>query len=122
MTYEPARWRQCSVVSRRATGFGWHSYVCMIPCSPVVEKDDGLGVAGATGFIVGVGVVVVAAGLGLAALRFAGGTPAEQGLEGAIGALALGAVVAAPGVLAILAVRDRTVLLLPAAIILIPLS
>ena len=43
-------------------------------------------------------------------------------MEGALGALALGAVVAAPGLLAILAIKDRPALLLPAAIVLIPLS
>lgn len=88
----------------------------------MVGRDDGLGIAGATPFIITTGAVVVAAGLGLAALRFAGGTPPERGVKGAMGSFALGAVVAAPGVLAMLAVRDRPVLLLPAAIALIPLS
>lgn len=86
------------------------------------ESDEGLGLAGAAGFVVAIGAFVVAAGLALAALRFVGGTPPEQGVEGAVGSLALGAVVAAPGVLAMLAVRDRPALLLPAAIVLMPLS
>jgi len=88
----------------------------------VVECGEGLGVAGAARFVVGVGAFVVAAGLGLAGLRFVGGTPPEQGVEGLMGSLALGAVVAAPGALAMLAVRDRPALLLPAAVVLIPLS
>ena len=88
----------------------------------MVETNERLGVAGADGFVVAVGAFVAAAGLALAGLRFVGGTPPEQGTEGAIGSLALGAVVAAPGVLAMLAVRDRPALLLPAAIVLIPLS
>ena len=88
----------------------------------MADSDEGLGLAGATGFVVAIGAFVVAAGLALAGLRFVGGTPPEQGVEGAVGSLALGAVVAAPGVLAILAVRDRPALLLPAAIVLIPLS
>lgn len=88
----------------------------------MVKCEEELGLAGATGFVVCVGVFVVAAGLALAGLRFFGGTPPEQGAEGAIGSLALGAVVAAPGMLAMLAVKDRPALLLPAAIVLIPLS
>lgn len=86
------------------------------------ESDEGFGIAGATSFVVTIGAFVVAAGLALAAIRYVGGTPPEQGVEGAMGSLALGAVVAAPGVLAMLAVRDRPALLLPAAIVLIPLS
>lgn len=88
----------------------------------MVKRDEDLGVAGAANFVLGVGAFVVAAGLGLAGLRFVGGTPPEQGVEGLMGSLALGAVVAAPGALAMLAVRDRPALLLPAAIALIPLS
>src|SRR5918996_1153086 len=77
----------------------------------MAESDEGPGLAGAAGFVVAVGVFVIAAGLALAALRFVGGTPPEQGVEGAVGSLALGAVVAAPGALAVLAGRDRPVLL-----------
>ncbi len=88
----------------------------------MTESDEARGPAGTAGFVFAVGAFVVAAGLALAALRFAGGTPPEQGVEGAVGSFALGAVVAAPGVLAMLAVRGRPVLLLPAAIVLIPLS
>lgn len=88
----------------------------------MAESDEALGLAGAPGFVVAIGAFVVAAGFALAALRFVGGTPPEQGVEGAVGSLALGAAVAAPGVLAMLAVKDRPALLLPAAIVLIPLS
>jgi hypothetical protein len=66
--------------------------------------------------------VIVAAGLGLAALRFGGEAPPARGLEAAIGAAALGLVIATPGVLALLALRDRPALLLPAAALLVPLS
>lgn len=83
-------------------------------------RDD-LGV-GASTFIVATGALVVAAGLGLAVLRYVGGIPPEQGAEGALGAVALGATVAVPGLLAILAGRDRPVLLITAAITLVPLS
>ncbi len=78
--------------------------------------------AGSSGFVRAVGVLLVAAGLALALLRYVGGSPAERGVEGALGSLALGAPVAVTGVLALLALRDRPVLLLPAAIALVPLS
>lgn len=55
-------------------------------------------------------------------MRYVGGAPPERGLEGALGAAALGAVVAAPGVLALLALRERPGLLLPAATALVPLA
>src|SRR2546430_5503973 len=77
--------------------------------SSMAGSDEGLGVAGAAGFVVAVGAFVVAAGLALGGLRFVGGTPPERGVEGAIGSLALGAVVAAPGVPAMLAVSERPV-------------
>jgi hypothetical protein len=69
-----------------------------------------------------VAALLVLAGLGLAAIRFAGASPVEDGLDGALGSLALGAPVIATGVLALLAVRDRAILLLPAAIVLVPTS
>ena len=80
------------------------------------------GFAGSTGFIVATGLVVMAGGLGLGLLRFVNGVPPEHDVEGAVGALALGAVAAAAGVLALLALRDRPTLLLPAAFVLMPLS
>jgi len=86
------------------------------------DVDPALGIAGSAGFIASTGAVVVAVGLALAALRFSGGIPPEQGAEGAVGSLALGAIVAAPGILSLLALRERPALLLPAAIALIPLS
>lgn len=86
-----------------------------------MQGDDDLGV-GASTFIVATGALVVAAGLALAVLRYVGGIPPEQGAEGALGSVALGAIVAVPGLLAILAVRDRPVLLITAAITLVPLS
>ena len=69
-----------------------------------------------------VAVLLVLAGLGIASLRFFGGSPPEQHLYDLLGALALGAIVAAPGVLALLARYDRPALLLPAGVVLIPLS
>lgn len=80
-----------------------------------------LGLAGSNGFIATVGWLIVGAGAGLGLVRFVGGTPAEKGVEGAMGALALGAVVAAPGLLAFLGL-DRPVLLVPAGSVLVPLS
>lgn len=69
-----------------------------------------------------VAAILVLAGLGLATIRFAGTSPADDGVEGVLGSLALGAPVMATGVLALLALRDRAILLLPAAVVLVPLS
>jgi hypothetical protein len=68
------------------------------------------------------GVVVLLAGAALAAARFWGEAPPARDLECAVGAIAFGAVVAAPGVLALLSVHDRPALALPAALVLLPLS
>jgi len=68
------------------------------------------------------GGLIVAAGIGFALVRFFGEVPPAQNLETAAGAAAFGAVIAAPGVLALLALRDRPALLLPAAMLLVPLS
>lgn len=90
----------------------------------MVRRNDDLGLAGASSFVLASGILVVLAGLALAGFRFIGGIPPEQGdsVEGALGSIALGATIAVPGVLAILALRDRPVLLLPAGIALVPLS
>ena len=68
------------------------------------------------------GCVVLLAGAALAAARFWGEAPPARGLECAVGALAFGAVAAAPGVLALLSVHDRPALVLPAAVLLVPMS
>lgn len=68
------------------------------------------------------GALVVAGGVALGVVRFFGEVPPGQNLEAAVGAVAFGAVIAAPGVLALLAPRGRPALLLPAACILVPLS
>ncbi len=86
------------------------------------KEDAGLGVAGSTIFLATVGVSVIVAGLALGVLRFVAAQPFERGFEGALGAFALGAVVAAPGAMALMALADRPVLLLPAAVVLVPLS
>lgn len=88
----------------------------------ISTKDPELGLAGSPPFIRTVAAFLGVAGLGLAAIRFAGGSPVEDGFEGALGSLALGGAVMATGVLALLALRDRAVLLLPAAVVLVPLS
>lgn len=80
------------------------------------------GRVGSPAFIRGVAALLIVAGAGLAAIRFAGASPVEDGVEGAIGSLALGAPVMATGVLALLAVRGRAVLLLPVAVVLVPMS
>ncbi len=86
-------------------------------------SDTRLGVAGSDGFIAASGALIVAGGVALGFARFFGGAPQlERNLEGAAGAAAWAAVVAAPGVLALLALANRPVLLLPAAIMLVPLS
>jgi hypothetical protein len=68
------------------------------------------------------GGFVIAGGVTLAVVRFLGEVPPGRDLECATGAIAFGLVIAAPGVLALLALRDRPALLLPAAWLLIPLS
>lgn len=74
------------------------------------------------GTVVVAGAVVLVMGAAIAVIRFVGGSPAERGLEGALGACALGAVIAAPGALALLARIDRPALLIPAGVLLLPLS
>lgn len=49
-------------------------------------------------------------------------SPGLRGFEAALASVALGAIVAAPGVLSLLAVADRPALMLPAAMLLFPLS
>lgn len=84
--------------------------------------DSDLGLAGSTGFIAAVGSFVVAAGAGLALLRYVGEVPPQRGPEGMLGALALGTIVSVPGVLALLGLIDRPALFLSAASVLVPLS
>ena len=81
-----------------------------------------LGLAGACRTIVAIGSCIVAAGLAIVVVRYLGRSPAETGVEAWMGPVALGAVIAAPGVLAILSLSDRPALLLPAATVLIPVS
>ena len=88
-------------------------------------KHPPLGRVGSDAAVAGIGWLVVAGGVAIGVLRYVGldgASGAERAMEGPWGGLALGAVVAAPGVLVLLALRDRPVLLLPAAIILFPLS
>ncbi|MEK7410906.1 MAG: hypothetical protein AAB327_05905 [Actinomycetota bacterium] len=68
------------------------------------------------------GALVITAGVALVLVRFFGEAQPGRNLETAVGAIAFGAVIAAPGVLALLALHDRPALLLPAAMLLIPLS
>jgi hypothetical protein len=68
------------------------------------------------------GGLVVAAGVTFGLVRFVSGEPAGQNLEAAVGAIAFGSVIAAPGVLALFALHDRPALPLPAALLLVPLS
>lgn len=70
-----------------------------------------------------VGGLIVAFAAVLGAVRFAGRSPAETAAEAAVSSVALAAVIAAPGVLTLLARRQgRASLLLPVGIALIPLS
>lgn len=70
-----------------------------------------------------VGALVVAAGVVLAVVRFLGEDPVARTPESFAASVALGAVIAVPGVLCLLAGRTgRTPLLLPAAILLALLS
>ena len=81
-----------------------------------------LGFAGSPRTIAAIGACIVAAGGAIVVVRYLGRSPAETDLEAWLGALALGGVVAAPGVLAVLALWDRPALLLPAALVLVPVS
>ena len=76
-----------------------------------------LGFAGSPRTIAAIGACIVAAGGAIVVVRYLGRSPAEPGLE-----IGLGGVVAAPGVLAVLALWDRPALLLPAALVLVPVS
>ncbi len=68
------------------------------------------------------GGMVVAIGGALGVVRYVGRSPAENGPEGILASVAFAAVLAAPGVLALLARADRPGLLVPAASLLVPLS
>lgn len=94
----------------------------MVRPVPQVAGNRGLGFAGSTRLIATVGGLIVVAGAALGVLRYVGGTPSEHRLEGVAGAAALAAVVATPGVLALLALADRPALLLAAGTVLVPLS
>jgi hypothetical protein len=80
---------------------------------------------GSDAVVATIGWFIVCSGVGVGVLRYIdpdGASAVERAMEGPWGGLALAAVVAAPGVLVLLALRDRPALLLPAAIILLPLS
>jgi hypothetical protein len=80
---------------------------------------------GSDAVVAGIGCFILCAGVGVGALRYLdpdGASAAERAMEGPWGGLALGAVVAAPGLLVLFAMRDRPALLLPAAITLMPVS
>jgi hypothetical protein len=66
--------------------------------------------------------LVIAVGVALGIVRFFGEVPPGQNHEAAAGATAFGALIAAPGILALLSLRHRPALLLPAAVLLVPLS
>ena len=92
------------------------------PTAAPTGKGGALGIAGSRAFVTAVGAVVVSAGGGLGVLRLIGDAPELRGVEAASGAFALGAVMAAPGLLALLSLADRPALLLPAGVLLVPLS
>jgi hypothetical protein len=81
-----------------------------------------LGLAGSSRTIATIGACIGAAGVTVVVIRFLARSPAETGAEAWLGSLALGGVVAAPGILAVLALWDRPALLLPAATVLVPVS
>lgn len=68
------------------------------------------------------GGLVILAGIALAVVRFFGELAPRQNLEGAVAGAAFGSVIAAPGILALLSLRQRPALVLPAAAILVPMS
>ena len=80
---------------------------------------------GSDAVVAAIGGIVVAAGVAVGLMRYLdpnGSVAAERAMEGPWGGIALGAVIAAPGVLILLALHDRPSLLLPAGVILVPLS
>jgi hypothetical protein len=81
--------------------------------------------AGSDAVVAVIGGIVVAAGVAVGLMRYFdpdGSVAAQRAMEGPWGGIALGAVIAAPGVLVLLALHDRPGLLLPAGVILVPLS
>lgn len=60
------------------------------PMATAAENPE-VGLAGSAPFIRAVAAFRVRAGVGLAGIRFVGASPAEDGIEGALGSLALGA-------------------------------
>jgi hypothetical protein len=74
------------------------------------------------GTVVVAGILVLLLGAAIGVIRFFGGSPAERGVEGALGGCALGAVIAAPGALALFARVRRPALLIPAGVLLLPLA
>jgi len=76
-----------------------------------------------TGWVDVVGLLLILAGVGLGIIRFLGEDPVARSAESLTTSIALGALVATPGVLCLIANRTgRTPLLLPAAIVLALLS
>jgi len=76
-----------------------------------------------TGWVDVVGLLLILAGVGLGIIRFLGEDPVARSAESLTASIALGALVATPGVLCLIANRTgRTPLLLPAAIVLALLS
>ncbi len=80
---------------------------------------------GSSSVIAAIGGMIVAVGAGIGTVRYIdvdSSEAAARAMEGIWGGLALGMVVAAPGVLALLALHQRPVLLLSSGIVLFPLS
>jgi hypothetical protein len=86
----------------------------------VSGHDDALTLRISIG-VVGVGTLLAAAAVTV--LRFANSAAAERGdIEATVGTLAFGLALAMPGILTLMARRGRPVLLLPAAMMLVPFS
>lgn len=80
------------------------------------------GVLGQRRLILVTATLVLAGGVVFALVRFYGEAAPLRTFETVVVAIAFGAVIGAPGLLALLALDDRPALLLPAAIVLVPLS
>jgi hypothetical protein len=94
----------------------------MIRGMQAAGSDARLGVAGSPAFLGGVAAFLVAGGVALGVVRFLGGSRFERDATGVLASMAFGGVVATVGVLVRLGLRDRPVLLVPAAVFLVPLS
>jgi hypothetical protein len=94
----------------------------MAPAVDHPTRDAGRGRSPGDRAVLATAAVALLLAAVLGAVFFAGAGPAESGAERALGAIAIAAIVGAPGGLALLARWDRSSLLVVAGVTLVPLS